>query len=144
MFVHRCDRCCVYLKEIQPCRAKYRFIWAILMHKMMFPSESCNSISKGSLHSANAVRFPLSRKIVGPIPVTIFGSVIILLNMGIHEYFWQWTFWTWLFRLFKIACLFIAQFENVMGFFTLKTQIKFFPCVAPEPLRVPPVWEPMM
>src|SRR4029434_3997484 len=48
MFVHRCDRCCVYLKEIQPRRAKYRVIWAILMHKMMFPSESCNSISKGT------------------------------------------------------------------------------------------------
>src|SRR4029434_5064348 len=48
MFVHRCDRCCVYLKEIQPCRAKYRVIWAILMHKIMFPSESCNSISKGT------------------------------------------------------------------------------------------------
>src|SRR4029434_10084251 len=54
MLVHRCDRCCVYKKEIKPCRAKYRGIWAILMHKMMFPSESCNS--------ANSVRFLLSRK----------------------------------------------------------------------------------
>src|SRR4029434_11357877 len=48
MLVHRCDRCCVYKKEIQPCRAKFRGIWAILMHKMMFPSESCNSVSKGT------------------------------------------------------------------------------------------------
>src|SRR4029434_6831613 len=56
MLVHRCDSCCVYKKEIQPCRAKYKGIWAILMHKMMFPSESCNSVSKG-----NSVRFPLSR-----------------------------------------------------------------------------------
>src|SRR4029434_7770403 len=31
MLVHRCDRCCVYKKEIQPCRTKYRGIWAILM-----------------------------------------------------------------------------------------------------------------
>ena len=30
-------------------RAKYRGIWVILMHKMMFPSESCNSVSKGTL-----------------------------------------------------------------------------------------------
>src|SRR4029434_2909210 len=37
MLVHRCDRCCVYKKEIQPCRTKYRGIWAILMDKMMFP-----------------------------------------------------------------------------------------------------------
>src|SRR4029434_2099279 len=36
------------LKEIQPCSAKYRRIWAILMHKIMFPSESCNSVSKGT------------------------------------------------------------------------------------------------
>ena len=42
----------------------------------------------------------------------------------------------WLFRLFKISCLFIAPFENVMGFFTLKTQIKS-PRVRPEPLCVP-------
>src|SRR4029434_2592288 len=48
MLVHRCDRCCVYKKEIQPCRTKYRGIWAILMHKIMFPSESCNSVSKGT------------------------------------------------------------------------------------------------
>ena len=48
MLVHRCDRCCVYKKEIQPCRTKYRGIWAILMHKMMFPSESCNSVSNGT------------------------------------------------------------------------------------------------
>src|SRR4029434_91796 len=48
MLVHRCDRCCVYKKEIQPCRKKYRGIWAILMHKMMFPSESCNSVSNGT------------------------------------------------------------------------------------------------
>src|SRR4029434_5984382 len=34
--------------RIQPCRAKYRGIWAILMHKMMFPSESCNSVSNGT------------------------------------------------------------------------------------------------
>src|SRR4029434_1051991 len=27
---------------------KYRGIWAICMHKMMFPSESSNSVSKGS------------------------------------------------------------------------------------------------
>src|SRR4029434_6059990 len=33
------DRCCVYKKEIQPRRTKYRGIWAILMHKMMFPSK---------------------------------------------------------------------------------------------------------
>src|SRR4029434_8289151 len=48
MLVHRCDRCCVYKKEIQPCRTKYRGIWAILMHKMMFPSESCNCVSNGT------------------------------------------------------------------------------------------------
>src|SRR4029434_6746817 len=48
MFVHRCDRCCVYLKEIQPSRPKYRGIWAICMHKMMFPFQSCNSVSKCS------------------------------------------------------------------------------------------------
>src|SRR4029434_3925755 len=48
MLVHRCDRCCVYKKEIQPCRTKYRGIWAICMHKMMFPSESCNSVLKGT------------------------------------------------------------------------------------------------
>src|SRR4029434_575326 len=48
MLVHRCDRCCVYEKEIQPCRKKYSGIWAILMHKMMFPSESCNSVSNGT------------------------------------------------------------------------------------------------
>src|SRR4029434_9095263 len=48
MLVHRCDRCCVYKKEVQPCRAKYRGIWAILMHKMILPSESCNSVSKGT------------------------------------------------------------------------------------------------
>src|SRR4029434_2339562 len=39
MLVHRCDRCCVYKKEIQPRRTKYRGIWAILMHRMMFPSK---------------------------------------------------------------------------------------------------------
>src|SRR4029434_7535617 len=44
---------------------------------------------------------------------------------------------TWLFGLFKISCLFIAPFENVMGFFTLKTQIKCSPRVPPEPLCVP-------
>src|SRR4029434_946199 len=48
MLVHRCDRCCVYKKEIQPCRTKYRGIWAILMHKIMFPSESCNSVLNGT------------------------------------------------------------------------------------------------
>src|SRR4029434_5873787 len=47
MLVHCCDRWFVYKKEIQPCRTKYRGIWAILMHKMMFPSESCNSVSNG-------------------------------------------------------------------------------------------------
>src|SRR4029434_3422978 len=47
MLVHSCDRC-VYKKEIQPCRTKYMGIWAILMHKMMFPSESCNSVSNGT------------------------------------------------------------------------------------------------
>src|SRR4029434_6944393 len=61
MLVHRCDRCCVYKKEIQPCRKKYRGICAILMHKMMFPSESCNSVSNGTLQPANSVRFLLSR-----------------------------------------------------------------------------------
>src|SRR4029434_5647230 len=50
MFVHRCNPRCVYLKEIQPDRAKYRGIWGILMHKMIFPSERCNSISKGTFH----------------------------------------------------------------------------------------------
>src|SRR4029434_3484298 len=50
MFVHRCDRCCVYLKEIQPCSPKYRGIWAIFMNKMMFPFQSCNSVSKGTFH----------------------------------------------------------------------------------------------
>src|SRR4029434_3578296 len=44
---------------------------------------------------------------------------------------------TWLFGLFRISCLFIAPFENVMGFFTLKTQIEFSPRVPPEPLCVP-------
>src|SRR4029434_1194168 len=47
------------------------------MHKMMFPSESCNSVSKGSLHSANSVRFPLSRKCsprVPPEPLPQFGN----------------------------------------------------------------------
>src|SRR4029434_2582316 len=48
MLVHRCDRCCVHKKEIQPCRTKYRGIWAILMHKIMFPSESGNSVSNGT------------------------------------------------------------------------------------------------
>src|SRR4029434_521353 len=48
MLVHCCDRCCVYKKEIQPCRTKYRGIWAILMHKMMFPSASCTSVSNGT------------------------------------------------------------------------------------------------
>src|SRR4029434_10291777 len=48
MLVHRCDHCCVYKKEIQPCRTKYRGIWAILMHKMVFTFESCNSVSKCS------------------------------------------------------------------------------------------------
>src|SRR4029434_196285 len=42
---------------------------------------------------------------------------------------------TWLFGLLKISCLFIAPFENVMGFFTLKTQIKFSPRVPPEPIE---------
>src|SRR4029434_1062100 len=60
MLVHRCDRCCVYKKEIQPCRTKYRGIWAILMHNMMFPSESCNS--------ANSVRFLLSRTFSPRVP----------------------------------------------------------------------------
>src|SRR4029434_889552 len=54
--------------------------------------------------------------------------------MGIHEYSCNAT---WLFGLFKISCLFIAPFENEMGFFTLKTQIEFSPRVPPEPLRVP-------
>src|SRR4029434_8747956 len=58
MFVHHCNRCCVNFKEIQPCSPKYRGIWAICMHKMMFPFQS--------VHSANSVRFPLSRKIIGP------------------------------------------------------------------------------
>src|SRR4029434_1687172 len=49
MFVHRCDRCCVYLKY-SLAGPKYRGIWAIFMHKMMFPSESCNSVSKGTFH----------------------------------------------------------------------------------------------
>src|SRR4029434_2839119 len=44
MIVHCCDRCFVYKKEIQPCSPKYRGLWAICMHKMMFPSESCNSV----------------------------------------------------------------------------------------------------
>src|SRR4029434_3707653 len=48
MIVHCCDRCCVYKKEIQPCRIKYRGIWAILMNKMMFPFQRCNSVSKCS------------------------------------------------------------------------------------------------
>src|SRR4029434_10025464 len=48
MFVHRCNCCCVYVKEIVPCSPKYRGIWAICMHKMMFPLESCNSVSKGT------------------------------------------------------------------------------------------------
>ena len=49
--------------RMQPCRAKYRGIWAILMHKMMFPSESCNSVSKG-----DSVPFPLSRKCSPRVP----------------------------------------------------------------------------
>src|SRR4029434_2524152 len=65
MLVHRC---CVYKKEIQPCRTKYRGIWAILMHKIMFPSESCNSVLKGRLHSVNSVRFPLSQKCSPRVP----------------------------------------------------------------------------
>src|SRR4029434_8420771 len=48
MFVHHCNRCCVYFKEIQPCSPKYRGIWAICMHKMMFSFQKCNSVSKGS------------------------------------------------------------------------------------------------
>src|SRR4029434_7702326 len=48
MLVHRCDRCCVYKKEIQPCSPKYRGIWAICMNKMMFPFQRCNSVSKCS------------------------------------------------------------------------------------------------
>src|SRR4029434_7231633 len=28
----------------KPCSPQYRGIWAICMHKMMFPSESCNSV----------------------------------------------------------------------------------------------------
>src|SRR4029434_216736 len=51
------------LIERNTCRAKYREIWAILMHKIMFPSESCNSVSKG-----NSVRFPLSRKFSPRVP----------------------------------------------------------------------------
>src|SRR4029434_6687550 len=51
MLVHRCDRCCVYKKEIQSCRTKYRGIWAILMHKMVFPFESCKFRFKGYMPS---------------------------------------------------------------------------------------------
>src|SRR4029434_8172438 len=69
MLVHRCNRCGVYKKEIQPCRAKNRGIWAILMHKMMFPSESCNTV----LHSANSVRFPLSRTFSPRVPPEPLG-----------------------------------------------------------------------
>ena len=36
------------LERNTACRAKYRGIWAILLHKMMFPSESSNSVSKGT------------------------------------------------------------------------------------------------
>src|SRR4029434_9923826 len=85
MLVHRCDRCCVYKKEIQPCRAKYRGISAILMHKMMFPSESCNSVSKG-----NSVRFPLSRKFsprVPPEPLRVpqFGNRCGMVSMQVKS-----------------------------------------------------------
>src|SRR4029434_11037529 len=66
MLVHCCDRCCVYKKEIQPCRTKYRGIWAILMHKMMFPSESCNSVSNCTF--CEFVRFLLSRKCSPRVP----------------------------------------------------------------------------
>src|SRR4029434_6509263 len=48
MLVHRCDRCCVYKKEIQPCSPKYMGIWAICMNKIMFPFQRCNSVSKCS------------------------------------------------------------------------------------------------
>ena len=41
MFVHHCDRCCVYLKE---CRPKYRGIWPIFMRKMIFPSKRMNNL----------------------------------------------------------------------------------------------------
>src|SRR4029434_6688107 len=54
--------------------AKYKGIWAILMHKMMFPSESCNSVSKG-----NSVRFPLSRTFSPRVP-----SESLRVPLGVH------------------------------------------------------------
>src|SRR4029434_759874 len=66
MFVHRCNRCCVYLKEIYPCSPKYRGIWAICMNKMMFPSESCNSVSKGTFREFRP--FSLSRTFSPHVP----------------------------------------------------------------------------
>src|SRR4029434_36787 len=71
MLVHRCDRCCVYKKEIQPCRTKYRGIWAILMHKMMFPSESCNSVLNGTFCEFRP--FSVIAEIFSPYPLNHFA-----------------------------------------------------------------------
>src|SRR4029434_3178762 len=69
MLVHRCDRCCVYKKEIQSCRAKYRGIWTTLIHKMMFPSESCNSVSKGTFREFRL--FSVIAEIFSPEPLRV-------------------------------------------------------------------------
>ena len=58
------------------------------------------------------------------LPVAIFGSGIISLQC-IHECIFAIA--TGLFRLFKMSCIFIGQFENGMGCFTLKIQIRFPP-----------------
>src|SRR4029434_3870503 len=44
---------------------------------------------------------------------------------------------TGLFRLFKISCLFIGQFENVMGCFTLKCKSHFPPMHPLYPFAYP-------
>ena len=54
------------------------------MHKMIFPSESCNSVSKGT-----SVGFPLSRKIIGPLHLCSSFSIFpvhSLFTVFIHSH----------------------------------------------------------
>src|SRR4029434_4088711 len=62
MLVHRCDRCCVHKKEIQPCRTKYSLDAQNDVFRLKV------AILFQTVHSANSVRFLLSRKFSPRVP----------------------------------------------------------------------------
>src|SRR4029434_2707607 len=128
MFVHHCNRCCVYFKEIQPCSPKYRGIWAICMNKMMFPFQRCNSVSKCSFREFRP--FSVIAENHWPyfsLPLSFFLCLFVFLSLSLCSFIYY--FFCLIFPCFLVFLVFSCSFFFVLFFLSLSLSLSLSHCL---------------